>query len=106
LFIANIDMLNQDTTFADEENHTHASPMFEQSIFAEMDLLKYVPIIKHCSLFDGATFRVGYTYTVVGNVARPGDSVSWRGFPDFPSVSVSPKTWSTDNWSFAFDWRY
>ncbi len=106
LFLADIDMLAEDTSFDDTESHTHASPMFEQSIFAEMDVLKYIPLVKDCHIFDDSILRIGYTYTVVGNVARPGDAVSWRGYPDFPSVSVEYKTWSTHNWSFAVERRY
>jgi hypothetical protein len=95
-----------DTRFEDIETHTHASPMFEQSIFAEADVLKFVPIINKCEWFEDAKFRVGYTYTVVGRMARPGSSIDWNGFPDFPEARIDYKTWSTHNWSFAVDWQY
>ncbi|MEZ6054438.1 MAG: hypothetical protein R3C02_24130 [Planctomycetaceae bacterium] len=95
-----------DTRFDNQESHTHASPLFEQSIFVEANVLKYVPIINKFHLLEQAQFQAGYTLTVVGNVARAGDSIRWKAFPDTPHPEIDYQTWSMQNWSLAVHWDF
>ncbi len=95
-----------DTRFDNEETHTHASPMFEQSVYVEANVLKYVPFINKVHLFEAAQFQAGYTYTVVGNMARAGDSIKWKAFPDTPYPNIDYQTWSMQNWSLAVHWEF
>jgi hypothetical protein len=96
-----------DTRFSKEESHTHASPMFEQAVYIDMDVFRFVPILNKLHVLESARFRTGYTYTVIGEVARPAELIEWRAFPDLPGIrSDQRKTWSTHNWSFAVDWRF
>jgi hypothetical protein len=96
-----------DTSFKVTETHTHASPMFEQSVFIDMDVFQYIPYLNKMHMLSNARFRTGYTYTVIGSVARPGNVIDWRAFPDLPRIDgADRKTWHTHNWSFAVDWTF
>ncbi|MCA9055249.1 MAG: hypothetical protein KDA75_15520, partial [Planctomycetaceae bacterium] len=75
-----------DNSFRDKERHTHVSPLFEQSLYADIRLRSILPFLKKSYLLEEAQFRVGYTFTWIGGVSRPGDSINWVGFPRFPSV--------------------
>jgi len=95
-----------DSTFADSDTHTHASPMFEQSIFVQANALRYVPVINRCHLLSQAQIQVGYTYTVIGQMARAGESIRWKAFPDFPFADIDYRTWWMHNWSFGIHWDF
>ncbi len=95
--------------FSSTQSHTHVSPIFEQSIFAEMDIFEHVPVLKRMKILEEAKFKVGYTYIVAGEVARPFDSIRWQGMPTrglFPSIEVERQTWSVGTWSVGIDWLY
>jgi len=95
-----------DTTFNDIEHNSHVSPLFRQSIFAEAAIFEVIPGLNKMAFFEDAMFRVGYTVTVIGEVARPGESIEWKGYPLFPSVEVDRSTFWMQDVSFAIDWRY
>lgn len=95
--------------FSDKTSHTHVSPLFEQSIFAEMAIFQNVPVLKRMQILEGAKFKVGYTYIVAGEIARPFDSIRWQGNPVqglFPSIDIEREKWSVGTWSVGVDWLY
>lgn len=95
--------------FSDSQSHTHVSPMFEQSIFMEMAIFDKVPVLKRMKMLEEAKLKVGYTYIVAGEIARPYDSIRWQGMPTrglFPSIDVERESWSVGTWSVGLDWLY
>lgn len=99
----------QRNRFNDQESHTHVSPYFEQSIYAEAPIFEHLPVLRKVRLLENAQFRVGYTFTYIGFVAEPEKSWIPQGAPSqglFPLVSVSRGKWLADQWTFAIDWRY
>lgn len=95
--------------FSSTQNHTHVSPLFEQSIFMEMALFDKVPVLKRMKMLEEAKFKFGYTYIVAGEIARPYDSIRWQGMPTrglFPSIDVDRQSWSVGTWSIGIDWLY
>ena len=95
--------------FSDKDTHTTVSPLFEQSIFAELPIFGALPVIRRVPILQDATFRVGYTFLAVGLVARPSDSIVWQGNPReglFPYIKMDRSTWTASYWSFALDWHY
>ncbi len=95
--------------FSEKTSHSHVSPLFEQSIFAEMAIFQNVPVLKRMKILEGAKFKVGYTYIVAGEIARPFDSIRWQGMPTrglFPSIDVNRERWSVGSWSVGVDWLY
>ena len=55
---------------------------------------------------DNTVFRLGWTATVVGDVARAGESIDWRGFPQLPSIRPGRETWWTTRWTFGVEKRF
>jgi hypothetical protein len=106
LFGAGLDMLATDARFNSTRTVNHVSPLFEQSINAEMKILDMIPGIRRLPGIEDTVFRVGYTMTVVGEVARAGESIDWRGFPKFPSISPGRDTWWTSKWNFGIEKRF
>uniref|UniRef100_A0A7C4QQB7 BBP7 family outer membrane beta-barrel protein n=1 Tax=Schlesneria paludicola TaxID=360056 RepID=A0A7C4QQB7_9PLAN len=94
------------TRFHQQETTTSASPLFEQSIFAKAPILAYVPIVKEMRVFEKAQFQVGYTFTVLGGVYRPGNTVEWYGFPQFPQITDDKSTWYMTSLSLGVEWEY
>ncbi|WP_298868912.1 hypothetical protein [uncultured Gimesia sp.] len=95
--------------FTDASTHTHVSPIFEQSIFAEMAIFEHVPVLKRMKILEEAKFKVGYTYIAAGEIARPFDSIRWQGMPTrglFPSIEVKREKWNVGTWSVGIDWLY
>lgn len=92
--------------FSDRASSTHVSPIFQQSIFAQFSGFRSLPIIRNASWFHGASFRTGYTFLWVGELARPADAIKWQGFPLFPEVRSNRQSWWMHQMNFAIDWTY
>ena len=95
--------------FSDSDDHTHISPMLEQSIFADMNLLSVVPFVNRIKLFEEAQFRFGWTVIYVANVATTNESIVWDGNPSlglFPNIKTKRRSWVTSNYSFGVFWDY
>ena len=95
--------------FRDSDEHTHVSPLIEQSIYLEGPVLQYIPIIRRSPLFKNADFRAGYTFTWITEVARPQNSIIWKGNPSqdiFPEIKIHRTTYTMNTWSFGVTWRW
>jgi hypothetical protein len=95
-----------DNSFRDQEHHVHVSPLFEQSIYADVRLKNVLPFLKKSYLLEEAQFRVGYTVTWVGYISRPGASINWVGFPKFPSVKVNRENFTMSQFSLGLTFPY
>ncbi len=95
-----------DSTFSEKNSGTHLSPTFQQSIFADMHLFKYVPGLKKMDLFEEAKLRFGYTVNYIGEVGTPTDSIKWQGFPLFPEIQNNRKLWYTQQFNLGIDWTF
>ncbi|QDT32077.1 hypothetical protein [Thalassoglobus polymorphus] len=92
--------------FSDKKSSTHVSPSFQQSIFAEVAAFRNLPIIRNASVFEDTSFRFGYTFFWLGEVARPAESIKWQGFPLFPEVQSNRTSWWMHQLNFAVDWTF
>ncbi|RLS55478.1 MAG: hypothetical protein DWH91_09160 [Planctomycetota bacterium] len=101
-----LDMLAVDARFNNSRSLTHISPMLEQTIMAEMEILDHIPIVRNLPFIDNTVFRLGYTLTMVGEVARAGESIDWRGFPNFPSIRPGRETWWMTQWNLGVEKRF
>lgn len=96
-------------SFTDETTIAHVSPMFEQTITAEIPLFQYVPVLRRYSLFEKARFRAGYSILAIGGVTDTTGSVTWRGNPAaglFPTINDKRNTYITNNYNFGVTWQY
>jgi len=93
------DMFSNDTHFDDKDYHIHVSPVLNLGINAELDIFDALPVTRKIKVFDAAKLTLGYNLLFVGELARPGSSIKWRGFPQFPSVLVRRDTWDTQQFN-------
>ncbi len=99
-------MLDADSSFADTQTHAHVSPVFEQTFMSESKILAALPLTREVPILANANFRLGYTTTIIGNVARPADSIEWNGFPKVPKVYIDYQTWSMGRVNVGLEWTY
>ncbi len=96
-------------TFGKSETHSHVSPLIETSIVFEMDIFAYLPLFNRIQLLKEATFSTGYTYTWVGEVVAPEESIVWRGNPRqdiFPLIDIERKQWTVSSFNFGVHWEF
>lgn len=95
--------------FEDKERHTRLSPLLEQSIFVDLPVFHWIPVVNRMDLFENAKLSVGYTYTFMDNVLRPAESIRWQGNPRegiFPYITAQHDEWNTSNWTFMVEIPY
>ncbi|WP_437193864.1 hypothetical protein [Planctomicrobium sp. SH527] len=92
--------------FNSSRNSTHVSPVFQQSVYADIDVVDVVPVLRKMSAFENATFRIGYTFLWVGEVARPSESINWQGFPLYPEINIDRSSWWANQFNFGFNWTF
>lgn len=95
-----------DSSFNNKSNSTHVSPTFQQSIFAEMDIIGVVPVLKRMAMFDESTFKVGYTVLWVGELARPADSIDWQGWPLTPEIKKDRESWWAQQFTASINFNF
>jgi len=99
-------LFDQERTFKDEQEHTVISPMLEQTVTAEINLFRMIPVIRNMRIFKNAHFRTGYTFQIFWNVARPTDSIIYRGQPLDPKIRVDRSSIWIGNWNNSVEWIY
>ena len=96
-------------TFSDADDVTHLSPLFEQSITAELPIFRKIPFFKRHRQFENAVLRAGFTFIAADEIASPNQSVLWQGNPQaglFPEVDIQRDSWWTFNWNLGVEWPY
>lgn len=97
---------NFESEFSDKRGRTHVSPLYQQSIFAEFPFFRNLPMIRNASIFEETSFRFGYTFLLIGEVARPADAINWQGFPLYPEIRSNRKAFWMHQLNFAIDWTF
>ena len=93
--------------FSSKAEHTSVSPLFEQHVYLDGPFFSKVPVLRRSSVLREANFRVGYTYTVIGQLTRASDSIVWQGNPSaglFPEIKTERSTWSSHAWNLGVSW--
>jgi hypothetical protein len=95
--------------FGSSDTHAHISPMFEQQIYMEGPLFQYLPLLRRSRVFRKANFRLGYTFTLITDVARASNSILWQGNPAldiYPAIQTNRSTWRSNSWDFGISWMF
>jgi hypothetical protein len=95
--------------FDSSAQHSHVSPLIEQSFILEAPVFQYVPILGKMWPFAHANLRGGYTFMWVGDVIQTNQSVDYQGDPMAglkPRIEVSHGSWWSDNWSVGASWDW
>jgi hypothetical protein len=98
-----------ENAFADSTTSTHVSPMFEQSFRAELPLFANVPVLRDVPLLEHATFRTGWTFTWIGKVADPGQQITWLSRPRdgvFPTLQVARDDFYQHTLDIGIHWEF
>ena len=77
--------------FQDQDGGQHASPMFEQSLTAQLPMFRRFPVLRDIPILEHATLQLGWTFLWIGEVADPNKSIVWESNPLaglFPSLRV------------------
>jgi hypothetical protein len=95
--------------FTDSNATTHVSPMFEQSFRAEVPLFEKIPVLRDMPQLEYATFRAGWTFTWIGEVADPGQQITWLSRPRdgvFPTLNVSRDSFYQHTLDLGIHWEF
>ena len=95
-----------ETAFKDSEDSTHVSPMLKQTINANINVGVIVPPLKDTDLFGDCYLNLGYGFTYLGEIQRPGDAIRWRGFPEFSSVREDRESLFVQDLNIGLRWDY
>lgn len=95
-----------ESQFASTANTTRVAPIFSQSFNADFHVLDDIPVLRDTHIFQNATLRLGYTFTWIGNIARPADSIHWQGFPLFPQIRAEYEPWWMHSFNAGIDWEW
>lgn len=95
--------------FRDEKITTHLSPLFEQSIMAEVPIFSNIPGLRRIRQLEGARFRAGYSFLWIGEVASPNRSINWQANPQanlFPKIRLNRDNYYIGSWNFGINWSF
>lgn len=95
--------------FNEGKRTTHVSPMFQQSLMAEIPLFSRVPVLRDMWQFQNASFTAGWTFLYVGEVADPQQSINWLSNPRAgvtPTIDIERSTYFQNSFSAGINWEY
>jgi hypothetical protein len=95
--------------FYDTNSSVHLSPLFEQSLTAEIPLFARVPVLRNVQSLEDAKLRLGWTFMAVGEVADPNQSINYTSNPRlglFPSVQVQRDAFFQNTFNVGINWNY
>ncbi|AMV16729.1 hypothetical protein [Planctomyces sp. SH-PL14] len=101
-----ISMLSNDARFSSEASHGRVSPLFEQTLAVDSRVFEAVPFVNEIPVLNQAILHLGYTFTAIGQVNRPADTINWAGFPIFPSLNNNTQTFVLHRFNFGLEWKY
>ncbi len=109
-------MFNTDTTqgpslnaFSDTSSSTHLSPLFEQSLNAQVPIFGRVPVLRDMWQLEDAKLSLGWTFLLIGQVAEPNDSIVYDSSPvtgDFLHYSVQRDMFYQNTFNVGVNWSY
>ncbi|MGH7200602.1 MAG: hypothetical protein ACREJB_08355, partial [Planctomycetaceae bacterium] len=88
------------------ESNGHVSPLFETQLHAELRIFGLIPVLRKLSLLEEARLRLGITYLLIGEMARPATSFEYLAFPDHPAVKSDREKWDLFTWDVGIRWDY
>ncbi len=96
--------------FSDSKSSVHLSPLFEQSLGAELPIFGNVPVLKNVQILEDAKLRLGWTFLLVGEVADPNQSVDYSAVNPkldlFPQVQPDRGIFTQNTFNVGINWNY
>jgi hypothetical protein len=95
--------------YSDYYSSVHMSPLFEQSLVAEVPIFSRVPVLQDIGLLEDAKLRLGWQFLFIGQIADPVQSVSYVSNPQlnlFPKVKPDRDSFTQHTLSIGVNWNY
>lgn len=95
--------------FTDSNSSTHVSPMLEQTLNADIPIFSKIPILRDKWQLEHAKLRLGFTYTWIGEVADPNNSIVWVSDPQdglFPFLSTKRTDFFKQQFDVGINWEF
>lgn len=95
--------------FESSKETTHISPMFQQSLSAEIPLFSRIPVLRDMWQFENATFQAGWTYLYIGEIADPQQSINWLTNPRAgitPTLNVKRSKFFQNSFTAGINWEF
>jgi hypothetical protein len=95
--------------FSDSKSSTHVSPMFEQSLSAQLPIFSGIPILKDMHQLEHARLQAGWTFLWIGEVSDPSQSIVWVSRPRdgiFPTLKNSRSSFYQNTLSLGINWEF
>ncbi len=96
--------------FSDSQSSVHLSPLFEQSLMAELPIFGHIPVLKDVQLLEDAKLRIGWTFLFVGEIADPNQSVDYSAVNPrldlFPQVRSERGVFTQNTFNLGVNWSY
>lgn len=95
--------------FQDTANSTHLSPLFEQSLSANIPIFSRVPVLKDMWQLEDARLSVGWTFLMIGQIAEPNESIVYDSSPvtgQFLHYQTERNTFYQNTFNFGVNWNY
>lgn len=95
--------------FESNKETTHISPMFQQSLSAEIPLFSRVPVLRDMWQLENASLQLGWTYLFVGEIADPLQSINWLTNPRAgltPTIDVQRSKFFQNSFTAGINWEF
>jgi hypothetical protein len=105
----NLNGLTQNA-FTDRKTTLHVSPLFEQSLTAEIPIFANMPVLRRVQLLEDAKLRLGWTFLLVGEIADPNQSVDYSAVNPrldlFPQIQTERGVFTQNTFNVGINWNY
>jgi hypothetical protein len=95
--------------YSSTSSSTHVSPLFEQSLTAEVPLFGLTPVLRNMRILEDARLRLGWQFLLIGEIADPVQSVAYQSNPRlnlFPAIRPDRSTFVQHTLSVGINWTY
>ncbi|HBH50360.1 MAG TPA: hypothetical protein DDY91_00535 [Planctomycetaceae bacterium] len=85
-------------------SHTYITPVFQTGINGEFGFMSYLPIIKQIPIINLSKFRLGYDYTLIGELSRPAQVLQYN--VDVIDLKTKRQNFSIKTLNFGLAWDF
>ena len=100
---ASLGLQNPGTTTHTRTN-LHISPLIDTSINGDIPIFSLIPYVNQWPVFKYATFRVGYNFVYVGEIARAPGIINYNLLD--PTIHSARQQFSYNWVNFGVNWKY
>ncbi|MCY2962174.1 MAG: hypothetical protein NT069_00735 [Planctomycetota bacterium] len=84
--------------------HVYVTPVFETAIAGEFGFFSYLPVLKQIPILNLSKLRIGYNYTIIGSLSRPGQVIQYNY--DVPDLKTKRQNFGFSSVNFGLNWTF